>query len=495
MAYNFVPVEREQSFLMPPSIQEWLPADHLAWFILDLVESFDLSAFYVGRREDGWGRAAYDPKMMVAVLLYAYANGVRSSRGVERRLVEDVAFRVIAANNCPDHATIGRFRQAYGDALNGLFVQVLAVCVKADLVDVTVVAVDGTKIEANASRSKNLTEKQLELIAREVLEDAQRIDEEEDRLYGDRRGDELPPHLVDRQQRLEWIKDQLEQIKTEREESGKGRSEPRVNMTDPDSRTMKAANGYIQGYNAQAVVAKNQIVVAGELSNCAADAPLFKPMLDAAADNLEKAEGSSIGIGLADTGFLSRNNVEVDLPCDEVLIAPTRSDRLAELTTADCDEIEAQQAAREQWFQERARETQRRLNVLSDLIAEKITLADAAEQLGMSIPGVWHIKWRYLERGPEAVAPKHRKPPKELTAKQLMTLKFADDEAKKTYALRSVTIEPVFGQIKWVKGLTRFMRHGLDACKVEWMLQLTVHNLLKLWRSGLSLTPSPVCAA
>ena len=169
MAQNFIVCDREQELLLPPSLREWLPDDHLAWFVVAAVEEMDLAAFYAVYRADGHGRAAHDPAMMVALLLYAYATGRRSSRVVERACVDDVAFRVIAANQRPDHCTIARFRQRHEAALAGLFGDVLALCADAGLVGVAVLAVDGTKLHANASQHQNLDYEQ---IAREILAEA-----------------------------------------------------------------------------------------------------------------------------------------------------------------------------------------------------------------------------------------------------------------------------------------------------------------------------------
>src|SRR5215207_1225494 len=173
MTQNFLGCDREQAMLMPPSLREWLPPDHLVWFVLDAVDEMDLAAFYLSYRQDGWGRAAHDPAMMVALLVYAYAVGERSARGVERRCREDVAFRVITANQVPDHATIARFRVRHQDALAGLFGEVLRLCAKAGAVSVGVIAVDGTRVKANAADRANFTYEQL---AREILAEADAID-------------------------------------------------------------------------------------------------------------------------------------------------------------------------------------------------------------------------------------------------------------------------------------------------------------------------------
>ena len=210
MAQNFIAADREQVLLLPPDLREWLPADHLARFVIDAVEELDLGAFYAAYRRDGWGRPAYDPALMVALMLYAYAKGVRSAREIERRCVEDVAFRVIAANLAPDHATIARFRAAHERALGELFGQILGLCARAGLVRAGVVALDSTKVHANASGLANMSYEQ---IAREILQDAAAVDAAEDELYGERRGDELPPELADpktRRARLRELKRELE---------------------------------------------------------------------------------------------------------------------------------------------------------------------------------------------------------------------------------------------------------------------------------------------
>jgi transposase len=192
MPQNFLECDREQSFLMPPDPGDWLPEGHLAWFMLATVKQLDLAPFYASYRQDGWGRAAFEPQMMIALLLYAYARGERSSRGIERKCVEDVAYRVIAAHQTPDHATIARFRVRHEESLGDLFTEVLSLCKEAGLVKVGLIAIDGTKVHANASHHSNLDYEQL---AREILKEAAEIDAAEDELYGDARGDELPEHL------------------------------------------------------------------------------------------------------------------------------------------------------------------------------------------------------------------------------------------------------------------------------------------------------------
>src|SRR3954466_8304453 len=198
MGQRFVACDREQSFLMPPDVREWLPPRHLAWFVIDAVAEMDLDVFYAADGVDGRSRPPYDPAMMVALLLYAYARGIRSSRVIERACEEDVAFRVLAAQERPDHATIARFVERHQDAIAGLFGEVLTLCARSGLAKVGVIAVDGTKVHANASRNENLDYEQ---IAREILEEDKAIDAAEDKFSGEEWGDELPPEFATAQGR------------------------------------------------------------------------------------------------------------------------------------------------------------------------------------------------------------------------------------------------------------------------------------------------------
>ncbi len=217
MAMNFIGCDREQAFLMPPSLRDWVPEDHLVWTVLDAVAEVDLSAFYVSYRSDGHGRPAYEPSMMVALLLYAYARGNRSSRQIERACVEDLAYRVVAGNLVPDHSTIADFRVRHEAALAELFTAVLGLCSKAGLASVGVVAIDGTKVHANASRDANSG---YEAIAREILAEAAETDQREDELYGDARGDELPKQLRTSAGRKAALRAAKERLDEERRTDG-----------------------------------------------------------------------------------------------------------------------------------------------------------------------------------------------------------------------------------------------------------------------------------
>src|SRR5262245_31882220 len=214
MAQRFLGCDRDQVFLLPPSVDEWLPADHFARFVIAIVEEMDLAAFYAAYRADGHGRPAHDPALMVALLVYADARGQRSSRVIERACIEDIAFRVIAANRRPDHTTIARFRQRHETALAGIFGEVLALCAQAGLAEVAVLAVDGTKVHANASERAT---RDYEQLAREMLEEAATIDAAEDEQFGDRRGDELPPELASAQGRKKWLAEAKRRLDARRE--------------------------------------------------------------------------------------------------------------------------------------------------------------------------------------------------------------------------------------------------------------------------------------
>ena len=325
MPYNFIRHHRDQAFLLPEDMRDWLPEDDLVFFVVDLVEEMDLSCFYARYRPDGWGRAAYDPSAMVTLILYSYCQGERSSRRIERLCCRDAGFRVAAGSLTPDHTTIARFRKDFEVELKGLFGMVLGVCARAGMVRPGLLAVDGTKLKASASLDANRSHASLreeyEEIARSILEEAERVDAYEDLLYGpDKRGDEVPEELCDRERRKRWIVERWREIEEdadrleaeqrdrieEREKKGKGGKKrgrkpldptqmrerfldkAKVNTTDPDSRIIKGPKGYLQGYNAQLVVTEDQVIVAAHLSQDEADWDLLHPMVERAAHNLRR---------------------------------------------------------------------------------------------------------------------------------------------------------------------------------------------------------------
>jgi transposase len=215
MAYNFRRAARDQTFLLPPDLRDWLPQGHLAWFVLYVVDQLDLGPFLAAYRADGYGRAAYHPRTLLGVLLYAYCLGVRSSRQVERRCQEDLAFRVLAGNQAPDHVTIARFRVRHQQALAGFLVASLRLCAAAGLVRVGTVALDGTKLAGNAAAKANRTLDKLEAEVAEILKQAAAADQQEDRLFGEARGDELPRELADKADRLARLRQAKARLEAE----------------------------------------------------------------------------------------------------------------------------------------------------------------------------------------------------------------------------------------------------------------------------------------
>jgi transposase len=459
MAQNFLGCDRDQELLLPPSVREWLPDDHFAWFVLAAVEEMELAAFYAVYREDGHGRAAHDPAMMVALLLYAYARGQRSSRGIERGCIEDVAYRVIAANRVPDHCTIARFRQRHEGALAGLFGEVLGLCARAGLVQAEVVAVDGTKVHANASQHAN---RDYEQLAREILEEAAETDRLEDEKYGERRGDELPPELSTSQGRRGWLREAKRQLEEQRAKEARPipasrparareakrrleeelwtecranaayeayrargvmkdgrrfgappkpyRPPPtpagKINLTDPDSRNVKTPRGYMQGYNAQAVVTAGQVVIAAEINTDSPDFGHLEPMVSSAQAELAGAGVTeSPEVVLADAGYWHQQQMEAIIDRGmQVLIPPDAGKR---------------KGARPGWD-----------------------------------GGLYAFMRRVL----------------------------GTDHGGGLYAKRQGMIEPVFAQTKFNRRIDRFQRRGRAACRSEWRLITATHNLMKLHR-------------
>jgi transposase len=444
MAGCFLRGDRDQPFLLPPDVRDWLPADHLAWFVLDVVDQLDLQPLYRAHRDDGHGHPAYDPKALLGMLLYVYAIGVRSSRQIERRLTEDVAFWVLAANQAPDHLTIARFRVRHETALAGFLVESLRLCAAAGMVCLGTVALDGTKLAANAAERANRTHDKLKREVAEILRQAAEADQRDDREDGDARGDELPVALASKAGRLARLRVAKAQLEAEaaarqqryeqrvaglaaaaraRGKQPKAPIRPRArdeapkpeavaNVTDPDSRLVHTRKGSLQGYNAQAVTTMEQVIVAAELTQQANDLQQLHPMLDATAATLAAA-----GIPerpatlLADCGYWTIANLTAIPDAPELLIPPARHGRQGK--------------------------------------PRKDGKASESRSDGL---------------------------------RAAMTAKLASEDGKARYAKRKQTVEPVFGQVKDVRGARRFLRRGLGACQAEWKLLCGTHNLLRLWR-------------
>lgn len=445
---EYRPYHPRQVLLLPPSLQEWLPEDHFAYFIDDVVEHFDLRTIEEPYEDELRGGPPYHPAMMVKVLLYAYCTGVYSSRRIATHIREDVAFRVLAAGNAPDFRTISEFRRRHLAALSGLFQQVVALARQAKLVSLTHVALDGTKVQANASKHKAMSYERLcreeARIAAEVAEwfrRAAEIDAAEDTEYGpDRRGDEMPEELRRRESRLEWIrkaKAALEaeaKAKAEHERAAQAataaeraqrpanrrgptpqppRETPtervQYNFTDPESRIMKnAAGAFVQAYNVQAAVdAAHQIIVATDVTAQAADAPHLAPMATAIAKNTGQAPQRLS----ADAGYFSEDAVKA-------------------------------------------------------LVAIEIDPYIAAEKVKHGQP---------IARAPRGRIPAG------LSVKERMRRKLRTKAGRAVYKMRQAIVEPVFGQIKEARRFLRFLLRGQGKVRGEWLLVATAHNLCRLF--------------
>jgi transposase len=429
MAKSYRPYEPDQLLLMPPSLADWVPEDHLARFVGDVVASLDLRAIEETYTEER-GYPPYHPRMMVTLLLYAYCTGVYSSRKIGRQVIDSVAFRFLAAGNTPDFRTISEFRRRHGVALAGLFEQVLLLCRRAGLVKLGRVAIDGTKIKANASKHKAMSygrmqqdEVRLRHEVAELLRRAETADRDEDAQYGaDRRGDELPAELARRESRLQTIAAAKAALEAEARAAARAEGKDpdttppadraQRNFTDPESKIQKTGDGFVQGYNAQLVVAEGQIIVAQHVT----PAPLDVHQALPAIRWIKQALRTVPQVVLADGGYWSDATVRtLEGQGIEVLIA-----------------------------------TQRR---------------------------------RRGHHANPAPAPRGR-PPHGLTPQQRMERRLATRRGHRLYALRKTLVEPVFGQIKHARNFRQFLRRGVTRVGEEWALVCSAHNLLKLFASG-----------
>ena len=328
MAKTYRPYCPEQLYLLPPSLQDWLPENHLVYFVSDVVDQLDLSEIESYYEKDDRGQPPYHPRMMTKVLVYGYCVGVFSSRKIQKRLVEDVPFRVLAAGNQPDFRTISDFRKIHLQALEGLFQQVLRLALEAGAIKLGRVALDGTKVKANASKHKAMSYKRMKEDERALRKEVQKLlaqakaaDEEEDARYGkDKSGDELPEELSRRETRLKRIREAkkaLEQrAREEAEKDGKDKEEAseakpkekaQYNFSDPESRIMKGADGFVQAYNAQAAVeSTSQLIVAQAVTQEANDKQQIVPMVE----TIERQAGQKPEQLLADSGYCSDQNLE-----------------------------------------------------------------------------------------------------------------------------------------------------------------------------------------
>lgn len=449
MGKSFRSCNLDQAYLLPPSLQDWLPEDHLARFVAEVSAELDLQPIYAWYEErDGRGQAAYHPLMMVRLLLYGYCVGKRSSRQIEKATYDEVAFRYLAADQHPDHDTLAAFRKQHLEALAGLFGQVLRWCREAGLVQVGQIAIDSTKIRAHASRNRTVryqqlgeAEQALDDRVRALLEQAAQVDAEEDARYGaGRKPEDLPAELATSEQRLRKIREarqKLEQqanqraaqAREERERSGGQhrnnasrkryeaattpveKANPQYNFTDPDSKIMldSGSDSFVQGYNAQvAVDGAQQVIVATEVVSQPNDRGQLAPMVKAAQQEL----GTCLPVVVADAGYFSVEALE-----DEAL------------------------RASEVWVSPDARRS---------------------------------VRTNRADTG-HGVAARMRE-------------RLATESGRRLYAARAAIVEPVFAHIKAIRGLRQFLVRGLAAVRCEWRLICLTHNLLKLrrWRQVLA---------
>ena len=426
MAKTYRPYVPEQDLLLPPSLREWLPEDHLAFFVSDLIDQLDLSAITAGYEDEERGYPPYHPVMLTKVLVYAYCVGVFSSRKIQQRLVEDVAFRVLAAGNHPDFRTIADFRKTHLAALRGFFEQVLHLARELGAPRVGRVALDGSKIKANASKHKAMSyghmrkkQRQLREEVKDLLAQAEAADAAEDAEYGpDRRGDELPADLQRRESRLKRIREAKRALEARAKdeataagkpaESAKPDSTAQYNFTDPESRIMKSPDGFVQGYNVQVAVDELQLIVGQAVTQETNDKKQLIPMIT----TIERQSGETPSQLLADAGYCSDVNLAAigDMPIDAYI------------------------STRKQKHGER--------------------------------PGP-------CPRGPL---------PTTATIVDRMSRKLQTKTGAAAYAARKGIVEPVIGQIKQARGFRQFLLRGFEKVQGEWSLVCTTHNILKLYR-------------
>ena len=426
MAKTYRPYVPEQDLLLPPSLRDWLPEDHLAYFVSDLVDHLDVSAIMKVYEEEDRGYPPYHPVMMTKVLVYAYCVGVFSSRRIQRRLREDIPFRVLAAGNEPDFRTIADFRKTHLTALQGFFAQVLEMARELGAARVGRVALDGTKVKANASKHKAMSydrmreqQRQLRQEVKQLLAQAEAADAAEDTQYGtNRRGDELPAELLRRESRLTRIREAKRVLEARAKDAAAAAGQPsdaakpdpkaQYNFTDPESRIMKGPDGFVQAYNAQIAVDDQQLIVGQAVTQETNDKKQLVPMIMI----IEAQSGLTPTHLLADAGYCSDENLAA--------IADTP--------------IDAYISTRKQKHGER--------------------------------PGP-------CPRGPL---------PKTATRVDRMSRKLHRKAGAAVYAARKAIVEPVFGQIKQARGFRQFLLRGLAKVQGEWSLVCTTHNILKLYR-------------
>lgn len=529
MAKGFRPVLRDQPFLMPVDMREWLPADHLVWFVLDAVAQIDTSPFHrrAKKLKASSGRAGFDPELLVGLLLYAYCRGVRSSRQIERLCEVDVAFRIACAGDVPDHSVIARFRQNHDQAFAALFVQVLRLAAKAGLGRFGTIAIDGTKITANASVDANRTEAWLRGQVEAILTEARRVDEAEDAEHGDRRGDEPPEDFADPGARAERIRAALAELDAERAAAEKARQQATAERLaaledGPPSRGQHPAEVEVTALRRRLdrlIAARHAKLDAHAARRAAVDAALAagqpRPRLnkppkpvdehsdivraraslaaaearaaDRARRQAEKTGARTARANLTDPGsrlmptrrgWVQGYNVQIAATGDQLIVATG-----VEQTPGDTQQFVPMLTATEQ-----AAADCRQASGREDL-AIGVALADAGyfSEANLTAPGPDRLI--ALGRGSRQHNDALRRPatgasPPDASPREAMDHRLRTPEGARLYKRRGATVEPAIGNLK--KLLPRFSRRGLAAATAEIDLAAAAFNLLKIYRSGLA---------
>ncbi len=509
---NFIGCDRDQVFLMPPSLREWVPEDHLVWTVLGAVEEMDLGAFYAGYRADGHGRPAYEPSMMVALLLYAYARGMRSSRAIERALVEDVAYRVIAANLVPDHSTIADFRVRHEAALAEVFTAVLGLCKRAGLASVGVVAIDGTKVCANAARAAN---RSYEQITSEILAEAADTDRREDELYGEARGDELPEQLRTREGRKAALRKAKKQLEREREaqegEQPAGGEESDETEREEVELELDPARFVGRGYGRREWFreARRALEEQREANPRPVEHSRAERLFEAARRLEEELAVEQMAnaayVAWRVRGIAADGTRRMAPGTTKPYVAPELPEGQVNLTDPDSRLMKTFGRFALQGYNAQAAVNEHQILVAAEVTVDSpdfghlepmVTAVERElERVGADRPevvvadaGYWHKRQmeNVVNRGipvlipPDAGLRKNTRPGWDGGLYAFMRRLLATEHGKALYRKRKATVEPVFGQMKFNRGFDRFRRRGRSACRSEWRLFGAGHNLLKL---------------
>jgi transposase len=504
MALNFVSCDREQLLLMPPSLTEWLPENHLVWTILGAVEVMDLSRFEEAYRLGAAGRPAYDPAMLVALLLYGYARGNRSSRGIERACWEDVAYKVITSMRTPDHSTIAEFRRRHESDIEELFDDVLGLCREAGLVSVGVITIDGTKIKANASMDQNRSYRE---IVTQILREAEEIDRREDELYGDQRGDELPEQLRTPEGRRQALADAKRRIE---ERTGRAISDggtgAEVVVVGPE--LVLGRGGRRGGRREWPRVARREL----EEQRQRQARPIPRDREDRLFQALGRLEENH-RVDLAANEAYERWRATERDTLGRVLkgnskpyVPPELPEGTINLSDPDSRVMRTQGTPPRQSYNAQTAVNDRQIILAAEVNVDApdfghlepmldTTLGQLQRDGVSEVPkaviadaGYWHTAQiqSITERGIEVLAPpdgnmrEGKRPGWENGLYELMRRKLSSDRGRRLYAQRKISVEPVYGQIKYNRRIDRFMRRGRAAAQSEWRLVAATHNMLKL---------------